>query len=166
MKSKYRNIVLGAIGAVIVIVIVIIFIKSRHKASEPLESSNPLVEISAPEEIKQENSTSKNVKTVVKKSNDGKGSLTYAEALDMYKDRRIQLDDECQAFPNNITYKQNTDIMIDNRSGVSRQVSVGSTIAVPAYGFKIVNISSVSLPQVIYIDCNESQNVATILIQE
>ena len=92
--------------------------------------------------------------------------LSYAQALTQYKDARIQLDQNCRASPNNITYKDNTNIMIDNRAAVARVVKVGSVFTVSAYGFKIVRLTSATLPATWYVDCDSSQNVATILIQK
>lgn len=93
-------------------------------------------------------------------------SISYANALVKYKDARIQLDQNCQAHPNNVTYKNNTDIMIDNRASVARTVKVGSSFGIKAWGFKIVKLSSATLPATWYVDCGGSQNVATILIQK
>ena len=56
--------------------------------------------------------------------------------------------------------------MIDNRSGTARTVRVSSNYSIPAYGFKIVKLSSPTTPAIWYIDCDKSQNVATILIQK
>lgn len=92
--------------------------------------------------------------------------ITYAQALQIYKDVRIQLNQDCQATPNNVTHKNNTYIMIDNRADKARIVKVGSSFSVPAYGFQIVKLSSASLPATWYVDCGSSQNVATILIQK
>jgi hypothetical protein len=92
--------------------------------------------------------------------------LSYAQALVKYKNARIQLDDMCQASPNNVTYKNNTNIMIDNRSAVSRTLKIGGPVSVKAWGFKIVKISSAKLPATWLVDCDGSQNVATILIQK
>lgn len=92
-------------------------------------------------------------------------TISYTQALAKYKDARIQLDQNCRAHPNNVTYKNNTNIMVDNRADLSRTVKVGSTFSIQAYGFKIVRLSSVTLPVTWYIDCDTSQNVATILIQ-
>jgi len=93
-------------------------------------------------------------------------SISYQSALVKYKDARIQLDNTCQASPDRMTFKNNTNIMIDNRAPVTRTVKVGSTFTIKAYGFKIVNISSASLPATWYVDCDTSQNVSTILIQK
>jgi len=93
-------------------------------------------------------------------------TISYAQALQKYKDARIQLNQDCQATPNNVTYKNNTNIMIDNRASVTRTVRVGSSFSIPAYGFKIVKLSSTTLPATWGVDCAGSQNVATILIQK
>ena len=93
-------------------------------------------------------------------------SIAYTEALVKYKDARIQLEKNCQASPDKGTFKNGTNIMIDNRAPVSRTVKVGSTFTIKAYGFKIVNLSSATLPATWYVDCDTSQNVATILIQK
>ena len=92
--------------------------------------------------------------------------ISYADALVKYKDARIQLNDGCQATPNVMTYKNNTNIMIDNRASVTRTVKVGSIFSVKGYGFKIVRLSSATLPSTWYVDCDKFQNVATILIQK
>lgn len=92
--------------------------------------------------------------------------MSYAKALQVYKDRRIQLNTLCQAFPNNVTYKNGTDIMIDNRANVARTVKLGSVYTIKAYGFKIVHLSATKLPTTFLLDCDKQQNVATILLQK
>ena len=92
--------------------------------------------------------------------------LSYSDALAIYKNARIQLDTACRASPSNITYKDGTSIMIDNRAPVARTVKVNSVYTIPAYGFKIIKLSSAILPATWLIDCDKSQNVATIIIQE
>ena len=94
-------------------------------------------------------------------------SLSYANALVQYKDRRIQLDPTCQAHPNTITYKDNTGVMIDNRSSKTRTVKIGTTFTIKPYGFKIFVLPNITTaPRTILVDCDSSQNVATILVQE
>ena len=93
-------------------------------------------------------------------------TITYAQALQKYKNARIQLDQDCRAIPNNVTYKNNTNIMIDNRASIARTVKVGSSFSIPAYGFQIVKLISPTLPVTWYMDCGSSKNVATILIQK
>ncbi len=99
-------------------------------------------------------------------TNAPKTTMTYAQALATYADKRIQLDTTCQAHPNNVTYKNGTSIMIDNRSPQAVSVHIGATYAVKAYGFKIIKLTSATLPSTLLIDCGVSQNVATILLQK
>jgi hypothetical protein len=99
-------------------------------------------------------------------ANNPSSSISYQNALVQYKDARLQLDSTCQASPDRSTFKNGTNIMIDNRSDKPRTVKVGSTFPIKAYGFKIVRLSSSTLPATWYVDCDTSQNVATILIQK
>ena len=97
----------------------------------------------------------------------GSVSIAYADALIKYADRRIQLDSSCQAHPTNVTYKDNTGIMIDNRSPQTQTVKVGTTFTIKPYGFKIVVLPDIYLTsKTLLVDCNQRQNVATILVQE
>lgn len=94
-------------------------------------------------------------------------SISYANALIKYADRRIQLDKTCQAIPNVVTYKDNTGIMIDNRSPQTRTVKIDQTYTIKPYGFRIVVLPDIYLKsKTILVDCDGSQNVATILVQE
>lgn len=93
-------------------------------------------------------------------------SISYAQALVQFKDARLQLDQNCQASPNNMTFKNGAYLMVDNRASAARTVKIGSTFSINAYGFKIVQLSSATLPATWYVDCDASQNVATILIQK
>ncbi len=97
----------------------------------------------------------------------GAAPISYANALVKYADRRIQLDSACQATPNNVTYKDNTGIMIDNRSPKARTVKIGTTFTIKPYGFKIFVLPDIYLKsKTILVDCDQLQNVATVLIQE
>ena len=91
---------------------------------------------------------------------------SYGQALLKYGSTRIQFNTTCQATPNNVTYKNSTNIMIDNRSAVAHTVKVNSVYTIPAYGFKIIKLSSAILPVQFLVDCDNSQNVATILLQK
>ncbi|MCM2338834.1 MAG: hypothetical protein NDI62_00030 [Burkholderiales bacterium] len=93
-------------------------------------------------------------------------SISYADALVKYKNSRIQLDETCQAIPNNVTYKNNTYVMVDNRSASPRSIKLGADYTVRAYGFRLIKLSSDTLPATFLLDCGNSQNVATILIQK
>lgn len=94
--------------------------------------------------------------------------LSYTQAVKLYKDRRIQFDNQCQVNPDAIvTYKNGTDIMIDNRSKTPRTIKIGpKSYTLSGYGFKIITVSSSKLPDRLLVDCGISQNVATIIVQK
>ncbi len=93
-------------------------------------------------------------------------AIAYADALKKYADKRLQITPTCQVTPNKVTYKNGTTIMIDNRSDKAKSIKVGSTFSVPAYGFKIVTLSSATLPATYLIDCDKQQNAGTIILQK
>lgn len=93
-------------------------------------------------------------------------SISYANALIKYKNARLQLDATCQGSPDKMTFKNGASLMVDNRAPVARTVKVGSVFSIKAYGFKIIKLSSTTLPATWYVDCDKAQNVSTILIQK
>lgn len=140
------------IVAVVVIAAVALFMLNNKKVAGPGEEQ-------VPAESSQDINSQDTGAAIV--------PISYAQALVKYADRRIQLDATCQAFPNNVTYKDNTGIMIDNRSPYTRSVTIGSTFTIKPWGFKIVVLPDVYLKsRTILMDCGKAFNVATILIQE
>lgn len=97
-------------------------------------------------------------------------SISYQNALDLYKEgKRLQItgsDTFCQVTPNNVMYKNGTSIMIDNRSPLSHTIKVGTTYTIEGYGFRIIKLSSTSLPATLVMDCDKQQNIAKILLQK
>jgi hypothetical protein len=90
----------------------------------------------------------------------------YTEAIRQYADRRIQFDMYCQANPLNNTYKNGTSIMLDNRSGDARIITVnGVQYKLAGYGWKIITLYSKTLPATWAVDCGSARNVSKILIQ-
>ena len=137
----------------IAIVILIIFVSTGRKNFT--ESTAPILDAVIAETKTEGTNTIKKVPTI-----------SYADALVKYRDARIQFDEECLAYPNNVTYKNGTSIMIDNRAGVVRTMKVGLPYTVKAYDFKIIKLFSTKLPETLLIDCDSFENVATILVQE
>ncbi len=92
---------------------------------------------------------------------------SYDEALKMYGSRRIQFDMYCQAQPTNSTYKDGTYLMLDNRSGDARIVSVNKVqYRLAGYGWKIITLKSKTLPVTWFIDCGSAISVGKITIQK
>ena len=99
----------------------------------------------------------------------GAVSISYANALVKYANRRIQFNASCQVpiLSTSVTYKDNTGIMLDNRSAVAHTIKIGTNYTVKAYGFRIVVLPDTYLKaKTILVDCDKQQNVATILVQE
>ncbi len=149
------------IGAIVIVIIGVVVLITNNNKKEVLENTDPVS--SVPEdEVVAESTQEADPLTPAPAL-----SLSYAEALAKYKDRRIQLDTVCQAHPNTVTYKDNTGIMIDNRSAQTRTVKAGTTFTIKPYGFKIIVLPDIYLKaKTILVDCDKSQNVATILVQE
>jgi hypothetical protein len=141
---------------ILIIAVALFFVFGNKQAANPITPITPVT--TEPESVQDVNDQDTIAKVV---------SLSYADALVQYADRRIQLDKTCQAHPNSVTYKDNTGIMIDNRSPETRTIKVGTTFTIKPYGFKIIVLPDVYLEsKTILVDCDGSQNVATILIQE
>lgn len=107
--------------------------------------------------------------TVIKppvKINPAQQNKTYDQILKEYDGRQIQFDERCQAIPNNLTYKNGTQVMFDNRSGDARWISVGGAeYYLSGYGYKILTLSSKTLPKTLYLNCGSAVNVGQILLQ-
>lgn len=91
----------------------------------------------------------------------------YSDLVKQYEGYRIQFDALCQAIPNNMTFRNGVKIMLDNRSGDARYISVGGVSHyIDGYGYKIVTISSTNLPKTLFVNCGAAVNVAQILVQQ
>ncbi len=90
----------------------------------------------------------------------------YSSVVAQYFDRRIQFDENCSATPSSVTYKNGTKIMLDNRSAMPLTVKIGqSTFDFPAYGYKIITLSSSKPPVTLNMNCDGRVNIGQILIQ-
>lgn len=93
--------------------------------------------------------------------------LDYSAALQKYAGHVLQFDARCQVTPNNLTVKNGTYIMFDNRSGDARTIKLDNTAYYFAgYGFRIIPMTFASLPHTTTIDCGAAQNVGHIIIQQ
>lgn len=160
-NNNNKGIIWGVLVLAIIVLGIVFYMKSKEPAVEVEQQSQ------TPATTQSNNvSTTKPASTT---SNTGNKpvSMAYEDALVKYKDRRIQLNTACQANPNVVTYKDNTGIMIDNRSDKTRIVKVGSSYTIKPWGFQIVVLPDIYLKsKTLLVDCDKSQNVATILVQE
>ena len=108
-------------------------------------------------------------KPVVKKSvtpTPPVSAQNYSELVKEYEGRRIQFDDRCQRVPKDPTFNNGTSIMIDNRSTAAKAITVGATkYDLGAYGYRIITLSSSSLPKELALSCGSSGTVGKVLLQ-
>lgn len=164
MEEKNKNMwMIG--GLVLVLIAVIVFMSTQKNDTEDiLEDQNTIAEEQVV--VEDENITGEiDTEGQPEVASSPAASLSYAQALIDYKGARLQLDKTCQASPDNMTFKNGASIMLDNRAPVSRTVKVGSTYTIKPYGFRIIKLSSSTVPVTYLVDCDKSQNVATILLQ-
>lgn len=103
--------------------------------------------------------------------NDGAGAEvkpSYTTAVRQYADRRIQFDENCLATPKEAAFKKGTVIMLDNRAGSPKTISLDErNYAIPAYDFALVTLTAAApLPHDIMVDCGNGENNATIRLQQ
>jgi len=153
----------------IVFIAIILFLSTNKETKSPLVKNvdqNINQEIIKPAKIETKHTIKvKHTKQKSAVNTNQIPAISYSQALKKYKDARIQLGIECQAFPNNVTYKNGTSIMIDNRSAFNRKIKIGSFYTVKAYDFKIIKLSSSVLPIMWLVDCDKLENNASILVQ-
>ena len=109
------------------------------------------------------------VKPAIKKppiSGTAQQPQAYSEVVKQYVGRQIQFDVNCQAIPTQTTFKNGTVIMFDNRSGDARTIKIGDvSYSFSGYGYKILTLSSPTLPKTLNLNCGSAVNVGSILIQ-
>jgi len=94
-------------------------------------------------------------------------SQAYTAAVKAYAGARIQFDMYCQAIPTSLVFKNPATVMLDNRSGDARIIKVGGTsYSLAGYGWKVITVSSSTLPAQIPIDCGSARNVSYISLQK
>lgn len=155
VDSKIAWAIFGVLAVILIVVVLVCNTKTNKISQDVLDSETADKTTESKEDTVKPITTTKPV-----------FKMSYANALNTYKDRRIQLDEKCQASPTNMTFKNGTTIMIDNRSNTARKLNVNGAYTVGAYDYITVKLTSNTLPKTILIDCGTSQNVATILLQK
>ena len=150
------------LGILVVLVIIFIAVRSHNRNAEnavPADQSGDTTALTPTEDLSAGSARSTENPLV---------PLTYQQALAQYGTYRIEFDSVCQAKPANITWKNNTTVMLDNRSALARNIHLGfmGDVSVKAWGFKIVTLSTTKVPNTMLVDCGTKQNVATILLQK
>jgi len=92
---------------------------------------------------------------------------SYQNALVTYANVRFQFDQYCQAIPKSMSVKSGRTIMLDNRSGDARVIKVGpNSYSLAGYGWRLVTVSSKTLPATLYLNCGAAVNVGTLILSK
>jgi hypothetical protein len=92
---------------------------------------------------------------------------TYSQLVEQYKGYRIQFDEACQASPTNASFKNGQSVMFDNRSASAKTIKIGSlSYSFQPYGYKILTLSSQTLPKTLSLSCGTSVNVGQIMLEK
>ncbi len=105
-----------------------------------------------------------NIDTIKPGANIASIAFVYQSTLKKYEGKTIEIDNNCKVLPANLKIKNNTTIMIDNRSAVGRNIEISTKFQVKGYSFKIVKITST--PGDLAVQCDHHENVAKITIQK
>ena len=165
MKKTY---VWGIVGLIVVILAAWALMGKKTADSNPNASATPKVS-GTPGASSQPSATPVPTKTTgtTPKPSAPTSNLSYGEAIKVYAGTRIQFNAQCQASPNSITIKNGQSVMFDNRSGDARWFSLNGTgYYIAGYGFRVLPLSSKTLPVTYTVDCGSAQNVAKVIVQK
>ena len=93
-------------------------------------------------------------------------NLSYSQLVAQYGSNRIQFNQDCQASPSSMVLKTGTGILLDNRSNKTQVISLnGASYTLVPYGYRVVTVSSATLPKAIGVTCNGQVNTSSINLQ-
>ena len=173
IKKKDLYIIIGVIVVVIIIIWAIIFAYKPNNGGNILNPSQGTQNENAPAgpETSTPESSSPSTSTPTS-STSTSASLSYEEALKIYKDKRFQFSyasaNNCIMSPSSSVFKKGTKVMMDNR--YNKQITIyldGTAYNIAAYDFKIITLTtSAQLPHTIKVDCDMGKNNGQIILQQ
>ncbi len=171
--AKIKKQDLYIIGIVIVVIIIII-LAAAIKQAGPNIGLNPQQWQNQNKQGQPDQPAQEEPKTTSGSSQTTSAgpSISYQQAIKTYEGRRFQFSfaptHDCDMYPYYSVFKNNTNIMLDNRSDQKLTIGVdGESYVLNPYSFKIVLLStSKQLPYTAKISCKPGQNTGTILLQK
>ncbi len=144
---------------IIAIIIVggIVFLNSRQTTVPPVTNTNTNT---PPSEVTNQPETKPitPVKTI---------TTSYQEMVKKFEGKRIQINDACQATPSSQTFKNGTQVMFDNRGAKAIKLTVdGVSYPTSAYTYRLITLTSKTLPHSVIINCNGQNNIAQFNLQQ
>lgn len=105
-------------------------------------------------------------KTPVRTPESLEQGLTYNQAVNKYKDYRMQFNEDCIAVPSSFVLKTGSKFMFDNRSEETRSIVLdGRKHIFGPFTFAILTMSSKTLPDTVKIDCGNGRNNGQVIIE-
>ena len=90
----------------------------------------------------------------------------YSELVNQYAGRRVEFDEGCQMRPADVTFKNGTIVMFDNRSPQAKTIKIGNqSYNLPAYGYRFLTMNSQTVPLPLKVGCDNVPDVGRILLQ-
>jgi hypothetical protein len=166
ISSKNKKIILISFIVVLIFVSVAVILGFQIRKKQKETSLTP-PSVNLPSALPESENPAtapenKNTAQPPKKSS----SLNYTEMVNQYQGRRIQFTEDCQVIPNYVTFKNGTVVMFDNRANKKLPIALdGKVYYFEPYSFKILTLSSKTLPHTIVIDCGTGRNNGRILLQ-
>ncbi len=172
MKQKTLFTIIGVLVIILIIALAITKLTGKDKGQMGQDGTNTATNqqntnptSAAPTTPPEDTSTSPS--GTGSGTSTGVPKLSYTDAVKKYGSNRIQFDTACQSHPNNVTYKAGTYVMFDNRAPVTRKIGFnGTTYTIRADDYTVIHMVAAKYPATILVDCDKSQNVATVLIQK
>lgn len=157
-KTKPNSLVYIVVGVIVVAIIIALAMSHKKKEAVMPVENTPSVE--------QPANNSNDVGVNQEDANSPAVSLSYTAASKKYANARMQINASC-VIPSpyvNLTFKVGSSVMLDNRSNESHSVLFnGTRYTLGPYGFRIVTLNTVKK---FMVDCDKSQNVATVTVQK
>jgi len=92
--------------------------------------------------------------------------VSYAEAVNLFAGRRVQITTNCQLLPAYMVLKNGMNVMIDNRTNETVNIWVdGKEYLLNAFNYKIIYLQKQPLPYTVRIDCGSGKNNGQIILQ-
>jgi hypothetical protein len=144
-------------GIVLVLIIFCIILVSRISRNS---RTTPAPEIIPPITLEKQNLAKI---TTTPKAGVAKPKEDYQKVLASHQGRVIQFDEQCHAFPINSSFKAGTEIMLDNRGSLDREVTIGNHHStIPAHDYMLYTLNTTGT---LSLSCGPLLNSATILSQ-
>lgn len=158
MQIKDHQPLVLAGGIVLVVVLITLILKY------PLAPTPAIAPVATLPDVALTTTTP--VKIPAKTNTKTTGTLTYEQAVAKYEGFILQFNTQCQSTPSRKTVKNNTTLMLDNRTNTKKTIAIdGKSYSVPAYGYSLATFSNSKLPHVAIINCGSQNNVAQVTIQ-